>query len=351
MIYFSHFGAGSAEDPGPYEFTVPGKDAESGVGDWTQIEGGPLATRSGIGGLTGNCFVGAENAGISVARHGWYDIPSSHFTVSDAGNLQVTLEIPYITLNTDSDYAAFAFEYYDDAGGAGNFLGYSRFPDTGAEASGYNSDSLATLSLVGKVPAGTRSLTFAILAGRQSGSELSFYFEINSLTLTVGPTYRSSALFSDYKADVTSALTGWTTTTGSITGACTMDAQPFTFAQRHGGSQARLTYNKALTIPAVALVPIAAGLVTARLKRAVFSTNANDASRTFCEFLDAGESVVATLQDAATADPWTTVSTFAEYTVAVPTTAVSARMNFDFVRNDGAVLDARVREAEVLLEW
>lgn len=332
----------------PYSWSIPGGDAQSGTGDWTMVSNS-IDTKDGTAdGFTGNCFFGG-NFPSARARHIFYDIPSDAFSAVDTGATDITLEILFNTINTDGDSARFYFEYWDDAAGTGNYLGSSLLPPTGGASGGYHADVLTVQSITGKVPPGTRSLTFGVMPFRLGGTECSFYWEMNSLTLSAGTGHRSASLFSDFNVSPANAVLGWTVTTGTIAGSA--DLADWGLTWRYGGSQAALQYNRALVIPSHALAPIAAGTATARLRRAANQTNAGDRSRTYCEFLDAGNAVVATLQDAATPTAWGQAMTLDEFTIAVPTTAVSARMNFHFQRADGTVNDARVRMTEVFIEW
>lgn len=345
MVQSGRFGGGGGFLP--YAWTVPGKDAESGTGDWTMILNS-ISTKSGEAGFTGNCFFGG-NFSSSRARHIYYDIPSGAETDVDSGTTDVTLQITYRTIGTDSDSARFYFEFWSGAGGTGTYLGSTLRPGTGGPNDGYNLDVLTVQDIVSKVPVGTRSITFGVLPIRTGGTEQSFYWEMNSLILSAGTGHRSAALFSDFNVSLADALLGWTVTTGSI--ASSSQTGAWSFTERFGGSQAALQYNRALTIPAHATSAVAAGTATARLRRAAQQTNAGDRSRTYCEFLDAGNAVVATVQDAASPTAWGTAMVLSEFTVAIPTTAVSARMNFHFQRNDGTVDDARVWLSEVFIEW
>lgn len=170
--------------------------------------------------------------------------------------------------------------------------------------------------------------------------------------------FRSPALFSDMdkeSGDASAMISGWTVTVGNIAStAVTAGAVIAGYMCRFGGSQAQLAYHKAISIPAIAASPIALGVATARLKRTSWRTNAGDRSRTYCQFLDSGDNVVATLEDASTPQPWVAAGNLTpplEYTVALPSNVVSARMGFHFQRNDGTVNDADVALAEVTIEW
>lgn len=335
----------------PYSFTLTNPGAETGdATGWTTLTGtGVFASTSNQAtyGFSGTYHFRLDaNAAFAESRHPYQDIPSSHFTDVDAGSVAVTLSYRYAGPGPGSeDPGRFRLEFYSGTGGSGVFLGQTTSDSLIGAGSGFNN------TLTSLLPPGTRSVALFAWGTRTSGTELSFYFELTTLTLSSSASRREN-LYAMRGSDAS----GWTVVSGSGQPPSDNTWSDWGWGGIYGNSQAAYEIYKEITPSAAALAQIAAGAVSAGLRRYAWNENDDDQSRTYIKCLNSSNTVLATAQDAASPTDWNTtvnvkLATDSGMTVSVPTTTTKFRVGHQFARVDGTVLDAAVGFVDAYLTW
>lgn len=276
-----------------------------------------------------------------------FDVPSGAFSMIDAGHASLNFSF-WAGHFHDFDNGAGRVEFFDSTGGAGNFLGARTSNLTSTPA-----DSWALSSNDWPIPAGTRSFVVYFFGSRNTGggTELSYYLDdiqplvISSVTGHIEKVYACRG----------SDGSGWTVDTG--TGQPTSAAgSQWSWPGLAAGSQVAYSIHKDIAVSslsAAAQAAIAAGSATLHLHRVAWDTNHGDKSRTRIICRAAGVAV-ATVQDAAATTQWGNAGSadfLLDGTVAVPNTTDTFRVQLDYTRIDGTVLDARISFLNSWITW
>ena len=309
---------------------------------WTQTLGAGFARSAAGVSMTGTSFIASESDLRAHVR--WLqNVPNSTIEgLIDAGGVTATFSYDYDTINSDTDRARPRFMFYSGASGGGTLLGTQVFDTEMA-------DTPTSRSHTVPVPVGTRSISVGFMAYRQSGTELSYYWNNASLILNGG----GDKCVAIYVMDAHDT-SGWTVTVGSFTNNLQNTNGFYGVSMLSGGNNPLLSHSKIISASADALALIATGDAVLHLSRYAFQINASDAVRTYVQCLDASDVVLATINDAASPIAWgnETISTddkFQTYSGAVPTGTTKFRVGLDFDRNDGTASDARVGQIYVRL--
>ena len=340
---------GRFTEPSFTDLGLTNGDAETGdTTGWSLSVGVNFAVSGGLTNRFPNggtyAFIASTNGNVQVIDADAVDIPGGFTDAVDDGNAE--LKVSYLHASfSDGDWGCCRVQFYDAVSGGGNLIGVKHGLHNGG---GWISTPYNRLVMI---PPGTRSVVFSLICDRTSGTENSFYFD--DVTLGIRDTSRNCEIL--YVDDGTD-ITGWTVTTGSGQPQTTGAWSPWGFDNIYGQDGTAYACNKEITPSSAALTAIAAGGVKLFLDRIAWNENGDDRSRTYVECLDSGDSVLATLEDAASATNWGTAIDFMSDgdkpdQLEVPTGTVKFRYGHDFERADGTVIDAGIGFVDVRLEW
>lgn len=352
---FVGFGPSNAPDGGasyPIALTLTNPDAETGdTTGWIQTVGSnfTVATANIANRGTGAYyFLGSSDDAVAEAEMTPVNVPSAAESDIDAGQVMLTFEYVHADLSSDTDSGWGSVHFYSGANGTGDWLGQRTSPRQYQEDQ-TGVDPPTDFSRDVPVPVGTRSIKVVFVFERQGGTQLSYYFDDIALTLTK-PYAGSETLF----AEEDGVTSGWTIITGSDQPAIE------TGWSRWGWGGMRCTTGQAawegyrdITPSAAALTAIAAGNATVQMFRRYWNQNDDDQARVYIECLDSGDSVLDTLEDAASPTTWCDSQIFHSYSgsLAVPTGTVKFRLGIEMARIDGTALDAAIGFLNAFVKW
>lgn len=336
--------AAASAYPMTVAFGNPG--AETGdTSNWTQTVGTGFDVQTGDPYSGTYSFVLSTDSEFAEVKADPLDVPSAAETDIDAGTVRVRFGVYRQDYTGDLDYGRARMEFFDDAEGAGNFLG-AYTTNVWDQRNSY-----AISQYTWNVPPGTRSVVLYIWGQRLAGTELSFYWDdVQDLSYTNDG--NCEYVYADRGADIT----GWTVNTGTGQPVVNTSWSEWAWPGITPGSQSSYNILKDIditTLSAAAQAAIAAGTATLHLHRYAWNQNDDDKSGTHIYCLDSGGSIVATAEDAAAASTnWgNVIDVVQNETVAIPTTTTDIRVRHRFDRVDGTVLDAVVGFVGVWITW
>lgn len=200
------------------------------------------------------------------------------------------------------------------------------------------------------VPIGAKSFTVTVFCFHRDGASAGVFFR--NVAAVIHPS--AVACYPIFAWNVPTEL-GWTVTTGNIVGSTSSSVTnthsgDWNLPPAWGGSQANLAYNRLVNVPPAALAMVAAGKGVVELELINWRVNSSDTSRSYVAFLDANDSVLGIVQDAATPQPWSGSPTLQRHSATVPTGTTKFRVGHQFQRNDGSALDATVAQFSATLQ-
>ena len=332
--------------PFPLSLSMTNPDAETGdTTGWTQDFGSNFGVGTSSPYVGTYKFVMSLNDAYAEVHHDFIDIPADAQASVDEGIISLNFDI-WRTDFTDTDEMRVRMEFYDAISGGGNCIGI-RSANQWSSANETWTNSPYTW----EVPPGTRSFAAYMFGRRITGTELSCYWDNIAYELVDDTGIASEQVYTDRGA---TDLTGWTVTAGSGQPSNTNTWSEWGFDGIHGGSQAAYTIYKDIAVSglsAAAQAAIAGGTATIHLHRYAWNENADDQSRTFIQCL-ASSSPVTTIQDAATTTNWLTLpDVLQDANATMDSSTDTIRINHDFARVDGTVLDAQVAFIDVWIEY
>lgn len=292
-----------------------------------------------------NFFFGAPGMGDRALRQKQtMDIPSE--ILAQMGEAEVSVSLDYRTGlgASEVDFGAVVIRFHSEFGGGGAILSLSWSDDL------ISTTGKATYAFTTLAPAGTKSITLAMICRHVDGINADLYFRNVSVTITP-----SSLKCLPIFAWDTPTEAGWTVTAGIITGSTTSTTSSefsgiFAVPSAWGGSQANLAYHRDIALNPAALAVVSTGNAIARLNLLNWRNNSSDRSRSYVQFLGSGDAVLGVVEDAPSPYSWPRAPTRQRHTAAVPVGTVKFRVGHQFARSDGAVSDAIVAQFSACLE-
>ncbi len=332
----------------PYSLPITNPGAETGdTTGWAHTFGAGIGVNSALTasrGFDGTYHFILSTSDPFVEVVNYVDIPSQYHADIDDGIVEA--QSFYKRLVQPDDGGRGRLEFWSAAAGGGVFLGQT----TTAFQNNNSTPAPLFTNTPRVVPPGTRSIGIFFFGLRQTGTELSYYFDSVAVELQINGTHNEN-IYAAKGEDPS----GWTVATGSGQPPSTVSWSNWGWRGIYGNSQAAYGIYKEFTPSADALAAIAANSASMALRRYAWNENGDDTSRSWLEARDGSNAVVATVQDAAANTNWGTIidtlSVMTSGSAAIPTTAVKFRMNHTFGRVDGTVLDAQIAFVHAWMSW
>lgn len=342
------FGAGEPPAPNifPLSLSMTNPDAETGdTTGWTQDFGANFGVGTSSPYAGTYKFIMSTDDAYAEVHHDFIDIPAEAQTDVDSGIVSLNLDI-WRTDFTDTDEMRVRMEFYDAVSGGGNCIGI-RSTNQWSDANETWTNSPYTW----EVPPGTRSFAAFMFGRRVTGTELSCYWDEISYELVDNTAVVSETVYTDRGG---TDLTGWTVDLGAGQPPSLNTWSEWGWTGIYGGSQVEYAIHKDIAVSslsAAAQSAIAGGTATIHLHRYAWNENADDESRTFIECL-ASSTPVTTIQDAAVPTNWLILpDVLQDASATMDSSTDTIRINHDFDRVDGTVLDAQVAFIHVWIEY
>lgn len=311
--------------PATYPYTLPfvNADASDASNAMFEIYGG------GAPGRNSGRFSGAASAAWAA----WgqtFDIPEQYWADIDANRVRVTAGVYILGFSGDTDNGYFYVEAIDANNGVMDVSTYPGFLDPA---------SLTLYEYTFILPPGTRKVRMATRSRRNTGTELSIYYDDFYGSLTYEGSAPAKEIFFGLDPSTTS---GWTPVTGTL---ATSTNNRFGQRQLKFSADASGQSYRDVVIPSKFLSDVDAGTATIDIKTwAVdFDGTSRDLCRFLYQFLDASNTVLGSVEThAATTGPsiWD-IPFGSQFTdQAVPTGTRKIRIRYYGTRNDGSNLDA-----------
>ncbi len=321
-------------------------NGDDGIVGWDAELGTAFTTRVGdVDAGQHNFFFG--NTGSlalkTLRQRQIVNVPTEYQSMMGQGTINFSFDYR-TTTKTVVDYGIATLRCHSGVDGSGDVLAIIWSDDL------KSAGAKASYTLAVPAPLGTRSITVAISCRQLDGLNADFYFR--NVSVTISPS--AGQCVPIFAWNIPAEL-GWTVTAGNITGSTTTSTTSefsgiFAVPSAWGGSQANLAYHRDIVLTPAALALVASSNAVARLNLINWRNNSSDKSRSYVQFLGAGDVVLGAVEDAATPRPWLQSPTRQRHNASVPMGTVKFRVGHQFARSDGTVDDAIVAQFSATLE-